>query len=92
MIIKTDETGAIIAYADVGSIDGGVAFAGYLPEKFKSDFKPKMYRLDGDLIILNNDYVEPLPPSPADQQDEINAFLLKEVAALHAQLGGVNNG
>lgn len=36
------------------------------------------------LTILSDD--------TASNQDEINAFLLKEVATLHTQLGGVDNG
>lgn len=64
MEIKIDPNGLIIAYAIVGELDGGTTTTAQLPDNFVNEFQPNKFKLIGNQISENTDYVEPVAPVP----------------------------
>lgn len=92
MQLKLDDNNIITAYATLGGLVDGVNYDGVVPEKFAETFEPMLYMLVDDTIVINSNYTLPSELPLTNQQDEINALFLKELATLHMQLGGLNNG
>jgi len=90
MRIIINDLNEIIGYVLTGELTGSVEFDGHIPDDFTETFKPTLYVLQSGSIARNANYTPPvaLIANTPDAQDEINALLLKEVAALHTQLGG----
>lgn len=95
MQIKLNVNNEIIEFANYGGISGGIKYNGPVPDDYAEQFKPGLFLYKNGKIVQNANFVEPAMPTTPNahnQQDEINALLLKEVAVLHTQLGGIDNG
>ncbi len=79
MIIKVDTNGAIIAYASLGGIEGGVeAEAGGVPGDFEDDFWPGKWRYEGGAIQPTGG----VRPEPAEPEPDPIQAMQKAVAQL----------
>lgn len=98
MQIIANQAGEIISYGKVGTIEGAIEFGGTIPDDFEENFKPSFYLLKNNEIVLNPNYIEPMPPKsaggPTTEQQMINQLGL-QVANLTAEVnqlkGGVSN-
>lgn len=87
MRIVINDQKEVISYVLVGDVEGSIEFDGNIPDDFASNFKPELFRLQGNDIILNSDYSEPETPVRAlSEQDAINAQLFKMNLDLKKQL------
>ncbi|MCP8859429.1 DUF2977 domain-containing protein [Latilactobacillus curvatus] len=89
MILSVNEKSEIIAYVEIGGMEGGIEYSGELPDDFRTNFKPKYYLLVNNSVVINSDYSEPIIEEPKQvltQQDEINAHLFKMNLDLQLQL------
>lgn len=74
MKIKVNEKNEILEYVNVGDFNDGQKYVGTLPDDFTASFKPSLWSLDKNGVIVKNpDYVEPtitqnLSPTPLQQQ------------------------
>lgn len=97
-LVVTDR-GEIISYITVGDLDGSIEYTGTTPDGFEDNFQPSFYLLKNDVIVLNQNYVEPKPTIPTSgptaEQVMINQLGLKyaELSAKVDKLeGGGSNG
>lgn len=57
MQIKIDKDNLIVAYADVGSLDGGIEInKSILPFSFVEEFKPGKFKYENKSIVFNIGY------------------------------------
>ena len=81
MRLLINEKGEIVSYARTGGLEDSIEFVGDLPIDFVTKFRPTLYILKSDEIVLNPDYVEPTTPKPTTgpttEQVMINQLGLK---------------
>lgn len=82
MIIKTNEAGEIIAYTEIGGIEGGLDVA-QVPADFKRNYKPGVYLYVNGEIVTNPNYREVPPAKPPESELDT---LRKQVAELQAMV------
>lgn len=98
MFLKTNEKDEITSYALIGGLSEAVKHDGTIPDDFEENFKPSFYLLQNNEIVINPNYIEPMPQKPAGgpttEQQMINQLGL-QVANLTAEVnqlkGGVSN-
>ena len=54
----------IVAYTNLGNIDGSTYYGGTLPDGFDENFKPSFYLFQNGTIVANPNYVTPVEPTP----------------------------
>lgn len=65
MEVKVDVNGLIVAFAEVGQIEGGQRVTGQVPANFNDDFQPGKFRFVENEVVENPNYVAPVATGPA---------------------------
>lgn len=89
MQLIINDKNEIISYARAGGLEDSIEFGGDLPIDFVTKFRPTLYLLKSDEIVLNPDYVAPnlTVNGPSAEMLAINTLGL-QVAKLMAEKGG----
>lgn len=91
-LIVDKNTSEVLGYMAYGGTDNSMITVADVPKDFENNFKPRYYLFSNGAIIVNANYVAPAAQTvKPTAQDEINAFVLKELVDLHAITGGGDN-
>lgn len=59
MIISVDKDNLIVAYAEVGGLEGGIEISNsILPDTFIAEFKNKKFKYENGIVSYNKNYVD----------------------------------
>lgn len=75
MQIKLNNNNKILAYAKIGSFEGGIEIEpNILPENFINEFEPEKYLYINGEIIENPDFEPYIPPEEPSVDEKISAL------------------
>lgn len=94
MQIILDDNNLIVAYADVGSLEGGIEIDhSNIPNNFMAEFRPGKFKYEEETIIFNKDYTDTPNPDtlPSNTMQEEIDSLKEQIAELTTIVSNLNN-
>lgn len=88
MQIKVDNDNLIVAFAEVGSLDGGIDVHSPIPDTFISMFRPYRFKYVDGKIEFNQDYVD---GTEVVELKKDNLTLEEKVARLEEEIEQLKN-